>query len=281
MTGLHSLRNIPRNIVAIHARDPRKRRVNPGRHAARRPNITVDRPSRMRDPVRSWISRNDTRPRGLVSRRAYARQQPRSRNDHRAGAHRDQILKLGISLLNEIQRSFEIGIRSARAGAARDEQDFEVGGRGGEGVRGRDADEGAGVELVHRGHSRAGGYWVHGLRKEGDVDFGGAGEGEEGFVGAPDVEGFVGWKMPHLFGGLVLFVALLPTPVGCEFGVGGKLGLGFLSVAYSTREGSLYMWCCRRRMLRSGMLPGSTKQMNAFWMKSMSASGLQCVSIDL
>lgn len=191
-SGPHSLRNIPGHIVAIQTRNPGKRRVDAGRHAARRPDITVNRPAGMRDPVRRRISRNDARPRGLVSRRAHARKQPRPRDDHRPGAHRNQILKLGISLLDEIQRSLEIGVRSARAGAARDEQDFEVGGRGGEGVRGRDADEGAGVELVHRSHARPGGHGVHGLGEEGDVDFGGTGEGEESFVRAPDVEGFVG-----------------------------------------------------------------------------------------
>ena len=146
----------------------------------------------MWNPVRGRVGRNDGRPRSLVSRRAHARKQPCPRDNHRASAHRYQILQLRISLLNEIQRSLEIGIRSSRASAARHEQDFEVGGRGGEGVRGRDADERAGVELFHRSHSGAGGHGVHGLGEEGDVEFGGAGEGEEGFVGTPDVEGFVG-----------------------------------------------------------------------------------------
>lgn len=46
--------------------------------------------------------------------------------------------------------------------------------------------------LVHRSHARLGGHGVHSLGEEGDVDFGGAGEGEERFVGAPDVEWFIG-----------------------------------------------------------------------------------------
>ena len=145
----------------------------------------------MWNPVRGRVGRNDGRPRSLVSRRAHARKQSRPRHNHRPSTNRNQILELRISLLDEVQRSLEIGIRSACASAARDEQDFEVGGRGGEGVRGLDVDEGAGVELVHRSHSGAGGYGVHGLGEEGDVKFGGVGEGEEGFVGTPDVEGFV------------------------------------------------------------------------------------------
>jgi len=64
--------------------------------------------------------------------------------------------------------------------------------------------------------------------------------------------------MPHLFGGLVLLVAAwLPTPVG--FDECGVFGGQVRFVAYSTREGSLCMWCYRRRMLQSGMLPRRIK----------------------
>ena len=189
---MYSLRNIPRNIIPIQTRDPSKRRINTSRHAAGRPNIPIHRPARMRDPVRRRISRHNTRPRSLVSRRPHARKQPRPRHNHRPRAHRDQILQLGVSLLNKIHRRFKISIRSASAGATRDEQDFEVRGRGGESVGWGHADEGAGVELVHRRHSGLGRHGVHGLGEEGDSEFCGAGEGEEGFVGAPDVEGFVG-----------------------------------------------------------------------------------------
>ena len=189
---MHLLRNILRNIIAIMTRNPSERRINPSRNTARTPNIPINRPARMRDPVRRRISRHNALPRKLVRRRTHARKQSRPRHNHRTRTHRDQILQLRIRLLDEIHRRFQISVRGTSACSAGDQQDFEVGGRGGEGVRGRDADERAGVELVHRSHSGAGGHGVHGLGEEGDVEFGGAGEGEEGFVGTPDVEGFVG-----------------------------------------------------------------------------------------
>jgi hypothetical protein len=189
---MYLLRNIPRNIIAIVARDPRERRINTSRNTTGTPNIPINRPARMRDPVRRRVSCNNTRPRKLVRRRTHTRKQPRPRNNHRPSAHRDQILQLRIRLLDEIHRRFKISVRSASAGAAWDQQDFEVGGCGGEGVSWWDPDEGAGVELVHRCHSGLGGDGVEGFGEEGDVDFGTAGEGEEGFVRAPDVEGFVG-----------------------------------------------------------------------------------------
>lgn len=189
---MHLLRNILRNIIAIMTRNPSERRINPSRNTTRTPNIPINRPSRMRNPVRSRISRHNALPRKLIRRRTNTRKQPRPRHNHRTRTHRDQILQLRIRLLDEIHRRFQISVRGTSACSAGDQQDFEVGGRGGEGVGWRDADERAGVELVHCRHSGLGGYRVEGFGEEGDVDFGHAGEGEEGFVGAPDVEGFVG-----------------------------------------------------------------------------------------
>lgn len=85
--------------------------------------------------------------------------------------------------------------------------------------------------------------------------------------------------MPHLFGGLVLLVAedlLTPANFVSRALIVSEIGV----VAYSTREGSQCMCCCRQPMLHSGMLPGSTMWMNAFWMNSMDVNGNQRLQID-
>jgi len=101
----------------------------------------------MRDPMRTRINRNNTLPSRLIRRSPHPSQQPRLSNNHRPRAHRNQILQLRVRRLDVLERSVEI--RRAGSSSAGDQQDFDVGGGGGERVGWGDGDEGAGVEFVH------------------------------------------------------------------------------------------------------------------------------------
>lgn len=65
---VHSLGNVPCNILPIKTPNPSQRNINSRRNATARPNVPINRPSGMRDPMRTLIDRDNALPSRLVRR---------------------------------------------------------------------------------------------------------------------------------------------------------------------------------------------------------------------
>lgn len=93
---LHSIRQIFRNLFAIHLANPRKRNINASRNPTRREYIPVCNPSRIRHPIYGWACRGRPCPGTLIRSRLPAVQDAGARQDCGARADGDDVLQLQI-----------------------------------------------------------------------------------------------------------------------------------------------------------------------------------------
>ena len=74
----------------------------------RSPDVTVDHPTRVRDPVDFWHQRRQRVVRGLIGGCTFAVQQAGSSNDVRACAGREEILELWVRVLEKSKGGVQV-----------------------------------------------------------------------------------------------------------------------------------------------------------------------------
>lgn len=137
-------------------------------------------------------------PSPLIRSRPLPVQNPRTRRQRCPGTNGDQIPQARVDPPNELNGLHDgllitvSGGEGPRASASRHDENFEILGRGREGVRGDDGLGKVRAGGVHGEELRADGGVV--VREDGEGEVLGEGEHVEGVEGAEDVEGLEGWE---------------------------------------------------------------------------------------
>lgn len=92
----HAIRDIPRHLTPIDLSNPSKSNINARTNPRRRPNITINDPSRTRNPVDIHRQTRNLSPGHLIRRGSFPSQNPSSRRKPRASTHRNKTAQLGI-----------------------------------------------------------------------------------------------------------------------------------------------------------------------------------------
>lgn len=121
----HAIRYRPCQLAPIDRFNPSKSNINASTNPRRRPNITINDPSRTRNPINIHPQTRNLGPGHLIRRSSSPIQNPSSRRKPCTSTYCNEIAQLGIYIPDVYYCFFNCWARDARAQATRDKKQIQ------------------------------------------------------------------------------------------------------------------------------------------------------------